>query len=80
MMKQLLEGGSRVITFTDFMRDLDLNPKLVWENTRKLREGGLIVKVGRGKYRCSRFGETSFMMISLVLKQLLKSLEEFETF
>lgn len=80
MMKQLLEGRSRVITFTDFMRDLDLNPKLVWENMRKLREGGLVVKVGRGKYRCSRFGETSFMMISLVLRQLLKSLEEFETF
>ena len=75
MMKQLLERRSRVITFTDFMRDLDLNPKLVWENTRKLREGGLVVKVGRGKYRCSKFGETR-----LVLRQLLESLEEFEIF
>ena len=80
MMKQLLKRRNRVITFTDFMRDLNLNPKLVWENTRKLREGGLVVKVGRGRYRCSRFGETSFMMMSLVLRQLLESREEFETF
>ena len=80
MMKQLLERKNRVITFTDFMRNLELNPKLVWENTRKLRDGGLIVKIGRGKYRCSKFGETSFMMMSLVLRQLLESREEFEDF
>ena len=80
MMKQLLERKNRVINFTEFMRDLDLNPKLVWENTRKLREGGLVVKVGRGRYRCSRFGETGFMTISLILRQLLESLEEFDTF
>ncbi len=80
MMKQLLERRNRVISFTDFMRELDLNPKIVWENARKLREGGLLVKVGRGKYRCSKFGETSFMMMSVVLKQLLESKEDFEFF
>ena len=80
MMKQLLERKNRVITFTDFMRKLELNPKLVWENTRKLRDGGLIVKIGRGRYRCSKFGERSFMMMSLVLRQLLESQEEFESF
>ena len=79
MMKQLLERRNRVINFTEFMRDLDLNPKLVWENTKKLREGGLIVKVGRGRYRCSRFGETSFMRINLILRQLIESLEEFDS-
>jgi predicted transcriptional regulator len=80
MMKQLLKRRNRVISFTDFMRDLNLNPKIVWENTRKLRDGGLVVKVGRGRYRCSKFGETSFMMMNLVLRQLLKSREEFEAF
>jgi len=80
MMKQLLKRRNRVITFTDFMQNLNLNPKLVWENTRKLQEGGLVVKIGRGRYRCSRFGETSFMMMSLVLRHLLDSREEFETF
>ena len=80
MMKQLLERRNGVISFTDFMRELDLNPKIVWENARKLQEGGLLVKIGRGKYRCSKFGETSFMMMSVVLKQLLESREEFEFF
>ena len=80
MMKRLLERKKRTVTFTDFMHDLDLNPKLVWENTRKLREGGLLVKIGRNGYRCSEFGETSFMMMSLAFRRLLKVLEEMNGF
>ena len=80
MMKQFIEKRSNMITFSDFMRDLDLNPKLVWENTKKLRAGGFIEKVGRGKYRCSKFGESGFMMMSLALKRLLGVLEEFENY
>ena len=80
MMKRLIERQKRTVTFTDFMQDLDLNPKLVWENTRKLREGGLLVKVGRNGYRCSKVGETSFMMMSLAFRRLLKSLEELDDF
>ena len=80
MMKRLLERKKRTVTFTDFMHDLDLNPKLVWENTRKLREGGLLVKIGRNGYRCSEFGETSFMMMSLAFRRLLKVLEKMNGF
>ena len=80
MMKQLIERKKRTVTFTDFMQDLDLNPKLVWENTRKLREGGLLVKIGRNGYRCSEFGETSFMMMSLAFRRLIKALEEMDEF
>lgn len=80
MMKRLIERKNRTINFTDFMRDLDLNPKLVWENTRKLRESGLLEKIGRGRYRCSEFGETGFMMMSFVLRRLIEALEEFEEF
>ena len=54
------------------------NPKLVWENARKLKEGGLLEKVGRGRYRCSAFGESGFMMMSFALKRLRKALEELE--
>ena len=39
MMKHLIEQRRRTINFSDFMKDLDLNPKLVWENTKKLRAG-----------------------------------------
>jgi DNA-binding transcriptional ArsR family regulator len=78
MMKQLIERRNRTINFSDFMRDLHLNPKLVWENTRKLKEGGLVEKIGRGKYRCSEFGETGFIMMSLALQRLIETLEEFD--
>ena len=78
MMKQLIERRNRTINFSEFMRDLHLNPKLVWENTRKLKEGGLVEKIGRGKYRCSEFGETGFIMMSLALRRLIEALEEFD--
>ena len=80
MMKRLIARQKRTVTFTEFMQDLDLNPKLVWENTRKLREGGLLVKIGRNGYRCSAFGETSYMMISLAFRRLLKALEDIDEF
>jgi hypothetical protein len=76
MMKKLLEEEDRTINFAVFMRDLDLNPKLVWDNSRILREGGLLRKVGRGKYRFSEFGESCFMMMSFALGRLMRSLEE----
>jgi len=78
MMKRLLEEESKTINFADFMHDLELNPKLVWENARKLTEGGFLKKTGRGEYSFSEFGETGFMMISLALKHLMEALEEFE--
>lgn len=64
------------MSFADFMRDLSLNPKTVWENSRKLREGGFLEKTGRGKYTCSEFGQTAFMMMSLTLRRLIESVEE----
>jgi DNA-binding transcriptional ArsR family regulator len=74
MMSRLVEADDRTLSFADFMQDLDLNPKIVWENSRKLEEGGLLEKTGRGKYVCSGFGET-FMMMSLALRRLIESLE-----
>lgn len=78
MMKQLIEKRNHIISFSDFMRDLDLNPKLVWENTRKLSEGGLLEKIDRGRYRCSDFGETGFILMSLALRRLIEAQENFK--
>ena len=80
MMKQLIEKRNHTINFLDLMRDLDLNPKLVWENTKKLSEGGLLEKIGRGSYRCSNFGETSFILVSLALRRLIEAQEKLEPF
>jgi DNA-binding transcriptional ArsR family regulator len=80
MMTRLVQEEDRTMNFADFMRDLDLNPKIVWENTKKLSKGGLLEKVARGRYRCSEFGQTGFILISLALKHLVDALKEMEDF
>ena len=80
MMRRLMQEEDRTMSFADFMKDLDLNPKLVWENARKLREEGLLRKTGRGKYRCSEYGQRTFMMMSLALRHLQETLREIEEF
>jgi DNA-binding transcriptional ArsR family regulator len=75
MMQLLMEEDNLTMGFTDFMHDLDLNPKLVWENTRKLKDSGLLEKSENGRYRCSEFGEASFIMLSSVLKRLREIFE-----
>jgi Mn-dependent DtxR family transcriptional regulator len=76
MMTRLFEEDDRTLSFAEFMRDLDLNPKIVWESTRKLAEGGLLAKSPDGKYRCSDPGEAGFLMVSLALRRLLEVMEE----
>jgi DNA-binding transcriptional ArsR family regulator len=78
MMQHLMEEESQTMSFADFMRDLSLNPKTVWENSRKLSEGGFLEKTGRGQYSCSEFGQNAFIMMSLALRRLIESLEEME--
>ena len=78
MMRRLVEEEDCTISFAGFMRDLDLNPKTVWENSRKLRDGGFLTKTGRGTYRCSEFGQSAFLTLSLALRRILESLEEIE--
>ena len=80
MMKMVLEEQNRAISFVDFMKDLDLNPKTVWENARKLSDGGFLEKVDRGRYRCSNLGQSSFILMSLVLRHLMEALEQSEEF
>lgn len=80
MMQRLVEEEDHTLSFADFMRDLNLNPKTVWENSKKLEESGLLEKTGRGQYSCSEFGQTAFIMMSLALRRLIQSLEEIKEF
>jgi Mn-dependent DtxR family transcriptional regulator len=75
-----MEEEDCTINFTDFMRDLNLNPKIVWENAKKLREGGLLEKVDRGIYRCSDFGQRRFILVSFAFRRLIEALEEMENY
>lgn len=80
MMRRLIEEEGRAMNFSDFMRDLELNPKTVWDNARKLSEVGLLKKAGRGRYRCSDLGQSAFMMMNLALIRLIEAMEEYENF
>jgi DNA-binding transcriptional ArsR family regulator len=78
MMTKLFEEDDQTLGFSDFMKDLSLNPKIVWESTKKLREGGLLTKSKDGKYRFSTHGQAEFLMLSLALRRLLQTLRELE--
>jgi len=78
MMRHLIEEEDRTMNFTDFMRDLELNPKTVWESAKKLREGGFVEKIERGKYRCSEVGQRRFILMSLAMRRLIQTLKEIE--
>jgi predicted transcriptional regulator len=80
MMKRLIEEEDSTMNFADFMKDLDLNPKTVWENSKKLSDGGFLTKTGRGTYQCSEFGQSAFLSLSLVLRRLLESIDEIEDY
>jgi DNA-binding transcriptional ArsR family regulator len=78
MMRSLMEAEDRTMNFADFMRDLDLNPKTVWENSKKLSDSGFLTKTDRGTYSCSELSQSTFLTLSLALRRLLESLEELE--
>ena len=80
IMKRLFEDEDVTLGFADLMNDLDLNPKIVWESTKKLRESGLLVKSNNGKYRCPEFGQAEFLMISVALRRLLHIMAQLEEF
>ncbi len=77
MMKRLFENDDLTLGFGDFTRDLRLNPKTVWESTRKLQEGGLLVKSNDGRYSCSEPAVAEFLMLSLALRRLLEVMRDF---
>ena len=80
MMRRLVEEEDSTMTFAAFMKDLDLNPKTVWENSRKLSNSGFLTKTCRGTYHCSEFGHSAFLTMSIVLRRILESLEEIENY
>lgn len=78
IMKRLFEDENVTLGFVDLMKDLDLNPKIVWESTKKLCESGLLVKSENGKYSCSELGQAEFLMVSIALRRLLQILARLE--
>jgi len=75
MVKRLFEEDDFTLTFTDFIKELGLNPKIVWQNTKKLCEGGLLEKGEDGRYGFSETGKAEFLTLSLVLRHLREIVE-----
>ena len=77
MVKRLFEQGDDSLGFTDFTRELGLNPKIVWQNAKKLCDGGIMRKGEDGKYGFSETGKIQFITVSLVLKHLQEIFDNF---
>jgi hypothetical protein len=76
MLRKILEKEDRTMNFAGFMHDLDLNPKTVWEHSKKLIDAGFLRKTSRGTFQCSEYEQSTFLTLSLVLSQILDALEE----
>ena len=76
MMRAFFDRTDHSLAFTELMNELGMNPKLVWDSTKKLRQVGLIEKDDEGRYRPTRDGEAQFLMASIALRRLLQILDE----
>lgn len=76
MMRIFFERIDHSLAFTELMNELGMNPKLVWDSTRRLRRVGLIEKDDEGRYRPTPGGEAQFLMASIALRRLLQILDE----
>ena len=72
MMMKFFEDYGLMLSFSDFMKEFNLNPKVVSENIKKLQECNLLEKSKDGKYKCSKIGEIEFLLISIALNRILK--------
>lgn len=66
----------RPIGFTELMNELGMNPKIVSDSTKRLRNTGMIEKNKEGKYRPTRTGEAQFLMMSVAMRRMLEILEQ----
>lgn len=76
MMRALFESREHNMAFTELMNELGMNPKLVWDSTRRLRRSGLIEKDDSGRYRPTRQGEAQFLMIGIAMRRMQQILRE----
>ena len=76
MMQTFFKHFDRSMAFTELMNELEMNPKIVSDSTKRLRRIGLIEKDNDGKYRPTRRGEAQFLMMSVAMRRMLEILDE----
>jgi len=66
----------RPMGFTELMNELGMNPKIVSDSTKRLRNTGMIEKDEEGKYKPTRTGEAQFLMMSVAMRRMLEILDQ----
>jgi len=75
MLRYLMDEEEFTHSFSDFLRELGMNPKIVREHAVKLEEAGYVETIGRGKYRLSERGRVLFMTAGLAVMRVIEALE-----
>lgn len=78
MMRAFFEASDHCKAFTELMHELDMNPKIVSDGTRKLQRVGIIKKDDKGRYKLTRMGEIQFLITSILLRKMEDILREME--
>jgi DNA-binding transcriptional ArsR family regulator len=76
ILRYLMDEDDFTHSFSDFLKELGMNPKIVREHTAKLKEAGFVEPMGRGKYRFSERGRALFMTAGLAVMSVVEVLEE----
>ena len=75
MLRYLMDEEDSAHSFSDLLRELGMNPKILREHAVKLEEAGYVECISRGKYRLSRKGGILFTTTGLALMRILEALE-----
>lgn len=76
MMSAFFESEDRNMAFTELMNELGMNPKLIWDSTKRLSRSGLIEKDDEGRYLPTREGEAQFLVLGVAMRHIMQILRE----
>lgn len=75
MLRYLMDERDSTHSFSDLLRELGMNPKILREHALKLAEAGYVESTGRGKYRLSQKGGILFTTAGLAFMRIVEALE-----
>ena len=74
MMRQLLQEDDFMMSFTEFVKGLHMNPKTAREHAMRLMEAGFLECPERGRYRLSLLAQRGGFTAGLALRRIISIL------
>ncbi|MFQ5871058.1 MAG: hypothetical protein ACE5IB_02710 [Candidatus Geothermarchaeales archaeon] len=71
MMRRLLQEDDFMMSFTEFVKGLHMNPKTAREHAMRLMEAGFLECPERGRYRLSPLAQRGGLTVGLALRRIL---------